>query len=297
MENSRRVITKLLIYIVILAVVYTILSGFFSYIERVYPALTAYRVYLQESLIILVAGVGGYFVARVLINLINSFVVARLSKDRNLRIIDTVVSIFLYGIIVAIVLLALHVNLTGVLVGGAVGGVIIGLAIQTVASNLFAGIMVSVTDTVNAGDVIQFHSGTIGGNLIGTVRRVTILFTYVEDINGNLVKLPNSSFLNNTIFTNLKVDGLINYQFTVSLNDDIHSDALISEFRRLVSKPELTEMVQDIKIFLANKSTASNTYSIVVKFKNPDRFNEVIDRLNHSIETAYMLLKIKNGNK
>lgn len=279
------------ILVLLLALVYEAGGYLIRYLSSIFPAVQPYEAHFSQALILIVAGGGGYATARMLIRTFDRWINHKGDLKPESRFLHTALSIFLYGIVVAVILFVLHVNLTGLLVGGAVGGVIIGLAVQTIASNLFAGLLVSGSNTINVGDVIQFHSGTIGGNLIGTVRKVTVLFTYVEDINGMLVKLPNSSFLNTTTFTSLERGRAINYQYTVSLNDDVRSGKLIDEVRsRLIGNKNESDLI-DLQMFLFSKSGVTNTYSVIMSFRKPGMFNEIINSVNQTIEQAYYELK------
>lgn len=289
-------IFRFLIYIVVLALLYWSVYSLFPKYSADIPYLSQYSVFVMDALYVIIAGVGGILLSRMILSLIDGWIAKQGVAKRELRFVHTLVSIFLYGIVVSIVLVTLHVNLTGLLVGGAVGGIVIGLAVQTVASNLFAGLLVSGSNTVNVGDVIQFHSGTIGGNLVGTVKRVTILFTYVEDINGLLVKLPNSSFVGSTTFTNLEEDGLIIYQYNISLNDDVQSSLLLPEVEKKLDSGSKDLGNMSAEMYLYGKSGSTNIYSIILKFSNPKEFNLVVHKVNQAIEESYRELKNKAGS-
>lgn len=97
---------------------------------------------------------------------------------------------YLYLLVVALGLLRL--NLSGLLVGGAVTGVIIGIAAQSALGNLFGGMLVLLLHPYATGERITIRSSGFGGvEYTGTVREVTLFYTTLDTTGGRLL-VPNS---------------------------------------------------------------------------------------------------------
>lgn len=79
-----------------------------------------------------------------------------------------------------------NVNVGALVTALGVGGIAVSLGAQSILSNLFAGLQVSLTGLVKPGDRIQLNSQS------GTVRDVTWSYTSVENSNGEHVIIPNS---------------------------------------------------------------------------------------------------------
>lgn len=158
MASERGFFYKILVYILIIAVVFFLATFLIPYLASYFPLLVPYEPYIRDAVTAIIVGIGGYLVARFVVHLIDRTMSKSGVQQKPLKYIDTIVRIIIYTILIAVVLSAFGINLTGALVGGAVGGVIIGLAIQTVASSIFAGITVSTTNVLKPGDTVTVYS-------------------------------------------------------------------------------------------------------------------------------------------
>jgi len=80
------------------------------------------------------------------------------------------------------------------LLGGAVTGVIIGIAAQQSLGNIFAGVVLLLARPFNVGDTICIRSGSLGGQLVGTVTGMGMTYVTLLTDDG-AVSVPNSSLL------------------------------------------------------------------------------------------------------
>jgi small-conductance mechanosensitive channel len=118
--------------------------------------------------------------------------------DSLAGVVRLVVSIIGYVLVAIAMLETLGVNLSQVLVGGAVTGVIIGIAAQQSLGNVFAGLVMVVTRPFMVGDHIVLHSGALGGPHEGRVTEMGLVYLTVETEQG-LLRLPNSAVLNSAV--------------------------------------------------------------------------------------------------
>lgn len=118
--------------------------------------------------------------------------------DSLAGVVRLVVSIIGYVCVAIAMLETLGVNLSQVLVGGAVTGVIIGIAAQQSLGNVFAGLVMVVTRPFVVGDQVVIHSGGLGGPHEGRVSEMGLVYLTLETELG-LLRLPNSAVLNSGV--------------------------------------------------------------------------------------------------
>lgn len=104
--------------------------------------------------------------------------------------------VLLVGYLIAVfgVLYVLDIDLSKLLVGGAVAGVVIGIAAQQVLGNLFAGLVMIFARPYVPGEYVRVLSGALGGPHNGTVHSVGLLYTTLRTDDGPL-NIPNSALL------------------------------------------------------------------------------------------------------
>lgn len=103
-----------------------------------------------------------------------------------------------YLLILVGVLQLLSVNLSTLLVGGAITGVVIGIAAQQTIGGFFAGIVLLFARPYAIGQRIRVNSGAMGGPFDGVITGAGLLYTTMSTENG-LLHLPNSALLSAAI--------------------------------------------------------------------------------------------------
>ena len=88
----------------------------------------------------------------------------------------------------------LDVPVQHLLVGGALTGVVLGIALQQVLGNVFAGIVLLFVRPFVVGDRIRLRSGSFGGPLQGTVTSIGLTYVSLDAADGPL-KIPNALML------------------------------------------------------------------------------------------------------
>jgi hypothetical protein len=94
-------------------------------------------------------------------------------------------------------------ELSQLLVGGAITGIILGLAAQPVLSNLFAGLVLLFARPYVPGQRVRVMSGAINGPHVGVIVSAGLLYTVLETVDGPL-NIPNSSLLASAIGPSLE---------------------------------------------------------------------------------------------
>jgi len=106
----------------------------------------------------------------------------------------------LYACLVLALLTLLGVNLSGLLVGGAIAGVIIGAAAQSSLGNFFAGILLMVARPFEVGVTLRVRTSIAGMiEFEGTVADTNAFFTTLRTTRGELLRLPNQVVMNSAM--------------------------------------------------------------------------------------------------
>jgi small-conductance mechanosensitive channel len=92
------------------------------------------------------------------------------------------------------VLDVLQVSVRSLLVGGALTGVVLGIALQQVLGNVFAGLVLLLTRPYAVGDLVRLRGGTTGGVLEGRVVGATLTHQVLRTEEG-VLRVPNASAL------------------------------------------------------------------------------------------------------
>ena len=135
-------------------------------------------------------------------SLVSRFIQTRLGRAQNITssvktLIGQSVRIGLLFIAIMIAMNAIGVDLTAFAVFSGAVGVGIGFGLQAIFSNLVAGIILLIEETVKVGDFVELESG-----LAGEVREINIRATLITTNDNIDILVPNSEFINSRV-TNL----------------------------------------------------------------------------------------------
>lgn len=94
-----------------------------------------------------------------------------------------------------ITLLLFGVDVSQLVLGGAITTVFLSIAAQQALGNVFAGLVLVFARPFKVGDEVRLRAGALGGTLDGIVTDIGI--TYVRfNTNGSVMSIPNSQVLN-----------------------------------------------------------------------------------------------------
>lgn len=105
-----------------------------------------------------------------------------------------VCSIVGYLLVLVGVLQLLSVNVSTLLVGGAITGVVVGIAAQQTIGGFFAGVVLLFARPYVIGQRVRVNSGALGGPFDGVITGAGLLYTTMLTNEGT-VHLPNSALL------------------------------------------------------------------------------------------------------
>ena len=87
------------------------------------------------------------------------------------------------------------VNVSQLVLGGALTTVFVSIAAQQALGNVFAGLVVMLARPFQVGDPIRLRAGALGGTIDGTVTDIGITYVRVDTGSG-VLSVPNSQVLN-----------------------------------------------------------------------------------------------------
>lgn len=195
-EGLFRLYLTFILLAFILAAIYAV-----TYIVPVVP-LKVYRVFDAVVLVIAL-----YMVLRILLYLFDRWLTGIDPHTRTT--LKFLISIVWYGIMGIAVAAAFGIDVSSVILGSAFISIVLGLAAQTVLSNIIAGIAILVSEPIKVGDRITLATWQFGNvfptyppkffsqdmlinGYTGTVKTIKFMYTTMMDDEGAVVVVPNS---------------------------------------------------------------------------------------------------------
>lgn len=114
------------------------------------------------------------------------------SDARAWFVISRIVSTIGYALVLLITLHLLHIQISNILLGGAVTGVIVGIAAQSTLNNLFAGFLLLTLRPFSIGQNVTFRTSSF--DVMGKVVDVNWYYTVVLDGDRRRI-LPNAAVI------------------------------------------------------------------------------------------------------
>ncbi len=176
-------------------------------VSLVFPSILSFELYeltkgaitLHYVFIILIIIGIVYLINRILLTIVDWYKDELSPKTKihfdsqMVPIIKKIISVFIYGSGLLIILDLLGIQIAPLLAGLGIGGLAVALALQDTLSNFFAGMYMIADKPIEKGDYISFD------NYEGYVEEISWRNTKVRSWDNNLIVLPNSKLSNTTI--------------------------------------------------------------------------------------------------
>ncbi|MFE1171743.1 mechanosensitive ion channel family protein [Streptomyces sp. NPDC058773] len=182
---------------------------------------------VNRSLMVLLILVGTLTAARVITNVVRSLAQSRSGVAGSATIFANITRIIVLAMGFLVVLQTLGISIAPLLTALGVGGLAVALALQDTLANLFAGVHILASKTVQPGDYIRLSSGEEG-----YVVDVNWRNTVVRQLSNNLVIIPNTQLAgtNMTNFTRPEQKLTILVQVGVAYDSDLdHVERVTTE--------------------------------------------------------------------
>ena len=168
------------------------------------------------------------------------------------NLIDTLVklSIWLFGLFIAAVIVIPSLTPASLLAGLGIGAVAIGFAFQDIFENFLAGVLIMVREKMRIGDVIECEGIT------GKVEHITLRETHVRKLSGELTVVPNSILFKNPVEILTDVDQR-RHQVVIGVSYDTNLDHAADVIRRAVEGVEDVLASKGVDIFAQEFNSSS----------------------------------------
>ena len=147
------------------------------------------------ALIILIIS---YFIAKLVKSISRKFYTRVFKKRQDIAKVASVILYFFFllsGVFLALEVLGLESVLTKLIAGAGIVGIVAGFAFKDIASNAFAGFLLSMQKPFKYGDWIELEDA------FGTIQEIGWITTSVKTVSGQEVFVPNQLVYSNS-FTN-----------------------------------------------------------------------------------------------
>ncbi|WP_433337052.1 mechanosensitive ion channel family protein [Spirillospora sp. CA-294931] len=152
--------------------------------------------YTNRVITALVIVVVSLALARLIAGIVSEVTLARQGVAANVTIFANITRVLVLGIGILVMLQSIGVTITPLLGALGVGGLAVALALQDTLANLFAGVHVLASKTIEPGDYIKLSSGQQG-----YVVDINWRNTSIRTLSDNIEVIPNARF-SDTILTN-----------------------------------------------------------------------------------------------
>jgi small conductance mechanosensitive channel len=167
----------------------------------------------------------------------------------------TSAAILLIGILIALSILDLDKPVTSLLAGVGVIGIALGFAFQDIASNFMSGILISMQQPCEVGDLIKT------GNYTGKVERIALRSTTIRTFQGPLVIIPNKDILQSPL-TNFTRSGQRRVEIKVGVAYDNDLEKVKRAAIDAVSSMDGRDEDRDVEVHFEEFDDTSINFSL-----------------------------------
>ncbi len=157
-------------------------------------------------------------------------------------------TIIVIGFIVAIPYIGF--SLSGLLVAGGIAGIVIGLATQTVISNLISGLFLLAEKPIKIGDGVSI------GDVGGVVKDIRVLSTTIRTWDGIYVRLPNEKVFTSNIY-NYNAHAARRFEYKIGIAYRSDADKAIKIIEELLEQHPLILKEPKPQIFVEELADSS----------------------------------------
>ncbi len=243
-DKGRILLNKKVLFLIITSISISLLGSFLREDMKVY----ATRISLSMLIVAILL-------------MINLYIIGALDRlnlpySKNFSNLLHVLAFLIAGIII---LRVWNVDTSFILQSSVLLGLILGLALQPILSNLFAGIIILSTRYVEVGKRIKILSSQIPYGLVplpaykflsventdlgykGSIKKVTLFYSVFQSDEGEEIKIPNAILLNSVILEREKENAIVSVRVEFPLKLKISLDKLEDEIKKVLKDYKIIE--------------------------------------------------------
>lgn len=163
--------------------------------EKISSMIDTVVLLLPNIFLSIIVAIVGYLAVRFLRNRLVHLFTKTLSNKTMARLLGKVLAfVLMIGVLFLILgILNLHQLLTSLLATAGVLGLAVGLALQGPLANAFGGILLSIRERYNPGDLVKTNDH------FGNIKEVNLKSTIMVEPSGQVISIPNHLVLENPI--------------------------------------------------------------------------------------------------
>jgi small conductance mechanosensitive channel len=161
------------------------------------------------------------------------------------------------GVFVALGVLHLDKTVTSLLTGVGILGLTLGFALQDVASNLMAGLLIELHHPFRLNDVIETN------NYVGRVSRITLRDTEIDQLDGQIVVVPNKEIFNKPVVNHSSASRR-RVDFEIKVPPEVDLEVALQLAHDAVSAIDRRDHRHEIELFF--KSIEDTGTTLLVRF-------------------------------
>ena len=225
-----------------------------------------------------------YFLAKLAQNLLERLLDKLKTTVTLSRLLSSLVFVIVFGIGVfaALGIVGLDKTVTTLLAGAGVIGLALSFAFQNSATNLLAGVFLTIQQPFKVGDVVETN------DFMGVVQKIGLRTTVVKRFQGQEVLIPNKEvfenpLVNHTTYGTRRVDLTVG----VSYGDDL--DKVKNITLKAIKQIELLNTDHPVKVWFDEFGDSSINFRACFWISKPDQptYNEAKSQAIMSIKKAY----------
>jgi small conductance mechanosensitive channel len=197
--------------------------------------------------------------ARIVSSLVQRLV-ARLGPNRDVvRLLGFLAygTLIAGGVFVALGVLHLDKTVTSLLTGVGILGLTLGFALQDVASNLMAGLLIELHHPFRVNDVIETN------DFVGRVSRITLRDTEIDQLDGQVVVVPNKDIFNKPVVNHSSASRR-RVDFEIKVPPDMDLDEGLQLAHDAVASIDRRDQHGEIELFF--KAVEDTGTTLLVRF-------------------------------
>ncbi|MEW4447928.1 mechanosensitive ion channel family protein [Qipengyuania sp. JC766] len=174
---------------------------------------------------------------------------------RNL--LETIVrlAIWIFGLMVAAIVVMPGLTPASLIAGLGIGAVAIGFAFQDIFENFLAGVLIMIREKMRIGDVIECEG------IVGKVEHITLRETHVRKLSGEVTLVPNSMLFKNPVEI-LTDDPMRRHEVVAGVSYDTDLDHAADVIRKAVEGVEGVEVDKGIDVFAQEFNASSVDFNV-----------------------------------
>lgn len=220
-----------------------------------------------ESLVLqlpnLIIAIVVFFVAMILVGYVKKGarkIAKRSTSDLTIINLISSVAAVIFSILVGLIILSIF-NLNGVvnkfLATAGVLGLAVGLALQDPLTNMFSGVIMSVRNIYNIGDIVETNG------IFGTIREISLRSTIIATPQGQIVTIPNKDVVQQPL-KNFSREGTRRLDLSCGVSYSANLRDVRKIAKEAVSHLENRDESRDIMVFFTEFGDSSINFILQV---------------------------------